>query len=64
MWRPERLDLLIDKIDFLADVKDSLITKLTVSLPLSALDETTAEEFITCLDRHKGNAELCLKIYD
>ena len=38
-YNPNRIDIMINKIDFLADVKDKLIEEITITLPLSSLTE-------------------------
>ena len=38
-WDPSKLDFRIGRIDFLADVKDTLVERITISVALDALDE-------------------------
>ena len=45
-YNPERIDFIINSIELLQDVKDSAISTLTVSMPLSMLDK----EFVSDLD--------------
>ena len=45
-YNPERIDFIINSIELLQDVKDSAISTLTVSMPLSMLDK----EFVSDID--------------
>ena len=45
-YNPERRDFVINSIELLQDVKDSAISSLTVSMPLSELDR----EFVSDID--------------
>ena len=45
-YNPERIDFVINSIDLLQDVKDSAISSITVSMPLSVLDK----EFVSDID--------------
>jgi DNA polymerase-3 subunit alpha len=45
-YNPERIDFVINSIELLQDVKDSAISSLTVSMPLSELDR----EFVSDID--------------
>ena len=38
-WNPNQLELKIGKIDFLADIKDSVIEKITIAMNVDALDD-------------------------
>ena len=57
-----RIDLKIDSIEFLADVKDSLISKLTISIPFSELDGNFVETIMRNVKDGKGQTELFLNI--
>jgi DNA polymerase-3 subunit alpha len=58
------LELKISKMELMSDVKDSLIQKFTVTLPLQTIDESFVESFTEMCQRHPGNADLYLKIQD
>lgn len=49
-YMPERIDLVINQVDLLQDVKDKIITSMTVSMPLSELDK----EFVSDIDTLTG----------
>lgn len=63
-WAPERIELKVDGIDYLADVKDKLISQLTISLPLAQIDKSSAEDLIRLFNKYPGGTKLCFKVYD
>ena len=44
-WRQEEWEIKINSIELLPEVKEKIIEKLTVTAPLSAIDEEMIEEF-------------------
>ena len=46
------------------DVKDNLIQKLTVQVPLSVIDKDFIAEFSEQTEQHPGSTELCFSIFD
>ena len=54
----------ISTIELLPEVKEKIIEKLTVSAPLSALDEELITEFSALIKAHPGNAELYFHVMD
>ena len=63
-WRQDELEVKINKIELLPDVKDKLIEKITISTTLDALDETMLTEMTSLINGHPGNAELHFHIKD
>ena len=63
-WRQDELEVKINKIELLPDVKDKLIEKITISATLDALDETLLEELTSLLTEQAGNVELHFTIKD
>ncbi len=63
-WDPSRLDFRIGQIDFLADVKDSLVEKITISVPLDALEDDTILSLNDIVKECPGNTELYFRILD
>ena len=63
-WRQDELEVKINKIELLPDVKDKLIEKITISTTLDALDETMLTEMTSLVNGHPGNAELHFHIKD
>ena len=49
-YNPERIDFVINSIELLQDVKDSAISSMTLTMPLSELDK----EFVSDLDTLTG----------
>ncbi len=63
-WGNEQFDLRIGKIEFLADVKDRLIERLTISTRLDMLDMSTVETLTELLMETPGNVVLSFHIKD
>ena len=63
-WKPENLELKINKVELLSDVKDNVIQKFTITLPLKVIDESLVESLAEVCRLHPGNADLCMKIQD
>ena len=63
-WKPEELELYIGKIEYLADVKDSLIKSITITLPLELLDDDILSFLQTYATDHPGKADLLFHITD
>ena len=63
-WRSDSLDLKLNKVELLSAVKDKVIHKFTVSLPLHVIDEALVESFTEMCQRHSGDAELFIKVED
>ena len=63
-WKQNELEVKINKIELLPDVKDALIERITISTTLDALDENMMNELIPLLTGHPGNAELHFSIKD
>ena len=59
-----RWEVKISTIELLPEVKEKIIEKLTVSAPLSALDEELITEFSALIKAHPGNAELYFHVMD
>ncbi len=62
--RPDSLDLKLNKVELLSAVKDKVIHKFTVSLPLHIIDEALVESFTEMCQKHSGDAELFIKVND
>lgn len=63
-WKPEEIEIKINTIQLLPDVKDELIEKLTLYIPLNKLDSTLVADLAALIKREKGNTELYFTITD
>ena len=63
-WRQEEWEVKISTIELLPEVKEKIIEKITVSAPLSALDEELITEFSALIKANPGNAELYFHVMD
>jgi DNA polymerase-3 subunit alpha len=63
-WKQDEYEVKISNIELLPEVKDTIIEKLTVTVPLSAVDEEMIKEFSALVKTHPGNAELYFNIQD
>ncbi len=63
-WRPESLDLKINKVELMNDVKDNVIRKFTLTLPLNDIDKPLVDSLTDICQKYPGNADLFVKIMD
>ena len=63
-WKQEELEVKINKIELLPDVKDKLIERITISVQLDAINDTMLAELSTLIKDNPGNAELQFHIKD
>ena len=63
-WRQDEFEVKVNSIELLPEVKDKIIEKLTITAPLSVVDEEMIEELDALVKAHPGNAELCFNIQD
>lgn len=63
-WKPDEWEVKINTIELLPDVKDRVIEKLTVTAPLSAINDELIMELSSLIKASSGNAELCFFIRD
>ena len=63
-WKPDELELKITGIELLPDVKEKLIEKITILLPLSALNKALVSDLSELVKRHPGNTELYFRLQD
>ena len=63
-WNPNQLELKIGKIDFLADIKDSVIEKITIAMNVDALDDDTLLSLQCIIRECPGNSDLYFLIAD
>ncbi len=63
-WRPEELDIKITSLELLPDVKEKLVEKITILVPLSVLNSAMVAELSSLTKDHPGNTELYFKVTD
>ncbi len=63
-WKEDMYDLRIGRIEFLSDVKDKKIERITIMANLDQLDASTVDDLATLLQENKGNVEVCFSIHD
>ena len=63
-WQQDKLELKITSIELLPDVKEKLIEKITILIPLSVLDTALIAELSELTKDHPGNTELYFRVSD
>ncbi|BEH00393.1 DNA polymerase III subunit alpha [Bacteroides sedimenti] len=63
-WKPDELDVKITSIELLPDVKDTLIEKMTIKIPLMALNQEVVTELSILSYESPGKTELYFKVFD
>ena len=63
-WKQDEWEIKINNIELLPEVKDRLIEKLTVTAPLSTINDEMIMEFSSLVKENPGNAELFFYIRD
>lgn len=63
-WRPEELDIKITSMELLPDVKEKLVEKITILIPLAELNAPMVTELATLTKDHPGTTELYFKVTD
>ena len=63
-WRQNEYEVKINSIELLSDVKEEVIQKLTVSVPLSEINDEFIEEFSALIKAHPGNVALDFYVKD
>ena len=61
-YRQEELEVKISTINLLSDVKDKLVSKITLQIPLSELSSSTVTELSALTKNNKGNSLLYFHI--
>lgn len=63
-WKPDEWEVKINSIELLPEVKDRLVEKLTVTAPLSAINDEMIVELGSMVKESPGNTELYFFIRD
>ena len=61
-YREDELEVKIVSINLLSEIKDKLVTKITLQIPLSELDDTAVAELSALVKNNSGNALLYFQI--
>jgi len=61
---PEDLEIRVNEVRLLSDVKEKSIEKITLSVPLESIDETWISEVSALAEQHAGHTKLCFQIFD
>lgn len=61
---PNSYELQVNKIEFLGDVKDTLINRLTITINIDLLDQRVAAELSSMMTRNEGDTEVLFNIND
>lgn len=62
--KPREIELKIQKIEIFKDIKDKLVEKLTVTIPLQQIDNDFVVEFSELVLKNKGSVNLYVDIVD
>ena len=63
-WKPDEWEVKINTIELLPEVKDRLIEKITVTMPLSVINDEMIMELGSMVKDNPGNTELFFQIRD
>lgn len=63
-WKPNELELKITSMELLPDVKEKLVEKITIAIPLSVLSLNLINELEEKTKESPGNTELYFKVTD
>ena len=63
-WKQNELEVKVTSIELLPDVKEKLVEKITIFIPLSILNKGLIAELADLTKAHPGNTQLCFKVMD
>lgn len=63
-WKQDEYEIKITSMELLPDVKDELVRKITIFIPLSVLNTALITELALLTKEHPGNTELYFKVMD
>ena len=61
-YRPEELEVKVSSINLLSEMKDKLVSKLTLLLPISTISDTVVTELSAMVKNNPGNSLLYFQI--
>ncbi|KAA6300528.1 MAG: DNA polymerase III subunit alpha [Candidatus Ordinivivax streblomastigis] len=63
-WQPNELEIKVTSLQLLSDVKEKLIEKITILIPLMTLNPELITELSALTKKNPGQAQLCFQIKD
>jgi DNA polymerase-3 subunit alpha len=63
-WKDGNLELRLSSVSLLQDEMNRLIEKISIFIPIQALDETVINELSAMIKKHPGSAQLYFRIAD
>jgi DNA polymerase-3 subunit alpha len=63
-WKQDQLEVKVNTIELLPEVKDQLLQKITIIAPLSSVDSTLIEDLSALLEGNEGPTELHFYVQD
>jgi len=63
-WKADSVELKINKVELMSDVKDNVIHKFTINIPLNVIDKSFVDGLTEICQKNPGNADLYVKIQD
>ena len=63
-WRQNEYEVKVNSIELLSDVKEEVIEKLTISVPLSEVNDEFIEELSALIKEHPGKVTLDFYVKD
>ncbi|WP_321334763.1 DNA polymerase III subunit alpha [uncultured Bacteroides sp.] len=63
-WRQDELEIKVTSIEFLSDVKEKLVEKITIIIPLAELNKALITDLSTLTKDYPGSTELYFKVTD
>jgi DNA polymerase-3 subunit alpha len=63
-WKPEQRELRVTQVEFLADVQEKRVERITIQALVSSVNEQVANEILALVSETTGNTELCFDLMD
>lgn len=63
-WKLEEPEIKVNSMELLSDVKEKLIEKMTIVIPLESLSKTLINNLMTLIKSASGKTELYFRVYD
>jgi DNA polymerase-3 subunit alpha len=63
-WKPEQKELRVTQVEFLADVQEKRVERITIQALVDNVNVQVADEILALVNVSKGNTELCFDLVD